>query len=54
MIRNVLQTMAVRGVNHVYGDGEWVDVINRHLPGGDVIDAQEDLIECGLEEVARV
>ena len=44
-----------RGAERIYADGnEWVGIIKKHLPTGDIIEAQEDLIDAGLQMYARL
>lgn len=54
MIRHVLELFDVEGAKHVYGDGKWVDVINKYLPENDIIGAQDELFDAGLDEFAEV
>ena len=58
---NVLGVFKIKGVKSVYFD-HWTEdklkkvteIINKHLKTGDIFDCQEELIDAGLEEYAKL
>lgn len=59
---NVLGLMLIKGLNKVLVNNsagkdmfrEVADIINKHLPGGDIVECQSDLIDAGFEEYAKL
>ena len=54
-IRNVLRFLQIRGVNHiVYDSGPIDEILNKYAGTGDVISAQDELIDAGFIEQAKL
>ena len=54
-IRSVLRFLQIRGVNHIaYDSGPIDEILNKYVGTGDVISCQDELIDAGFKEQAKL
>ena len=52
---NILGLLLIKGLNNVIADGPAFVILNRHLKGDrDILECQEELIDAGFKEFARL
>jgi hypothetical protein len=48
-LKGVIDTSGSNTSNH-----EWIKIVNKYLPGGDIMECQDELIDAGLSEYAKL